>query len=381
MKTIGIIVEYNPFHNGHLYQINKTKQMFPNSTIIVIMSGHFMQRGEPSIINKWEKTKIALKNKVDLVIELPFHFASQSADTFSKGAIEIAKHLKIDILMFGSESGDIIHLTKFAKIQLENKDYNKKIKEYIKEGMSYPNAVSKALKYTTNDTIEKSNDILGISYIREIIKQRAKIEPVCIKRTNDYYDINTKNKITSASSIRKTLRKSKKIKKQVPIETYKAIKKNNLHFLEDYFPYLKYKIMTEKDLSIYQTVDEGINNRIKNFIVESHSLNELIENIKTRRYTYNKIRRMLTHILCNYTKKEADKVKKITYIRVLGFTSKGKSYLNKIKKEISVPIITTYHKCLEQELEVTKVYASILNEKEKEKLINKEYQNNVIKEL
>ena len=379
MKSVGIICEYNPFHNGHLHHLNKIKELFPKHSIILVMSGNFTQRGDTSIINKWDKTEIALKMGVDLVIELPFVFATQSADTFAKASIQILKEMNIDYLVFGSETNDVKKLEELADIQLNNKKYNKLIKEYLDEGLNYPTALSKSLYDLTGLKMNKPNDILGITYIREIKKQEASIIPVTIKRNNDYNGLDLEDNITSATSIRHALKNENNIDKYVP-EFVSPYLKNNLHFIDNYYNILKYKILTEKEfIKNYKTVDEGIENRINKYIIKCKNLDELILKIKTKRYTYNKLNRMFTHILCNFTKEEADEFENIEYIRILGFSSNGRNYLKGVKDNTNIPIITNYsklkNKMLELEFRSTCVYASILNENEKIKLIESEYKN------
>ncbi|MDD2392157.1 MAG: nucleotidyltransferase [Bacilli bacterium] len=379
MKSVGIICEYNPFHNGHLYHLNRVKELYPNYTIILIMSGNFLQRGESSIIDKWTKTKIALEYGIDLVVELPYVFSSQNADLFARGSIELLNHLNVEAVIFGSESNDIDLLDKIADLSSSDK-YNKLIKIYLDEGLSYPKASSDALTKLTGEAIDTPNDILGISYIKEIKKLKSNIKPISIKRTNNYHSKKLDNNITSASSIRLALKNNLDIENYVPNITYNYLN-NKLHFIDDYFPFLKYKILSEiNNLHIYQTIDEGIENRIKKYIVKSNSLEELIDYIKTKRYTHNKIMRMLTHILCSFTKVEANSFKHIEYIRVLGFSENGRKYLNNIKKELTVPLVTNYskldNKMLELEFRVTCVYASILNEVDKTIMIENEYKNN-----
>lgn len=341
MNSIGIICEYNPFHNGHLYHINKIKEKYPNYNIILVMSGNFTQRGELSVIDKWDKTSIALNYGVDLVVELPFKFATQSADIFAKGAIKILNYLKVDKIIFGSECNDIKSLKELATTQINNKKYDDLVKSYLDKGINYPTALSKALKDITGKTVDTPNDILGISYIREILKNNYNIEYETIKRTNNYNDKHTSGKISSASSIRELLKKNKRVSKFVPKLTNKYLNKNNLMFIDDYYPFLKYKILCEiNDLNKYQTVDEGLSNRIKKYIYESNSLEELIQNVKTKRYTYNKLKRMFLHILLGFTKDIANS--NLDYIRILGFNKSGKDYLNTLKKEIDIPIITNF---------------------------------------
>lgn len=370
MKSVGIICEYNPFHNGHLYHINKVKEIFPDYTIILIQSSSFTERGEVSIINKFDKTKIALNYGVDLVVELPFVFSTQSADIFAKGSLSLLNHLNCEYLVFGSESNDINSLKELAKIQLKNKKYDKLVKKYMDDGINYPTAMNKALNDLGGKSISNPNDLLGLSYIKEIIKNNYNITPVSIERTNDYHSLKTNNKIISASAIRNLIKNKKRFKKYVPSLSYKYINKNNLD--TKLFELLKYKINSDNNLSLYQTVDEGIENRITKYINSTTSLDELISKIKTKRYTYNKISRMLIHILCNFTKEEANKFKEITYIRILGFNDKGKNYLNTIKKNSSIPIITnpknSNDEMLNLEHRVTNIYNVVTNNNIKDQL-------------
>lgn len=382
MKAVGIICEYNPFHNGHLYHINKIKELFPTHKIILILSGNFTQRGIVSLLNKWDKTDIALTYGVDLVIELPFVFATQSADLFAKGSIALLKEMQVEYFVFGSESGSIKELTELATIQLEHPEYDKVVSQYLKQGLNYPTALSEALQDLCGKKVTTPNDLLGLSYVKEIKKQHAKIIPITIQRTNDFHSKEMHNHIASATAIRENLQKKNSIKEVVPTGTLSKLKKQ-LHQVEDYFPFLQYQMISqEKHLKEYQTVDEGIENRIQEFILKSDSYSTLIQNIKTKRYTYNRIMRMLTHILVGFTKEEASRNKEIHYIRILGMNKEGQAYLNKIKKEVQYPIVVACNEIkdemLQIELRATKIFAMILPPKEKEKLIHKEYQKKPI---
>lgn len=382
MKSIGIIAEYNPFHNGHLYHLNKIKEMFPDHIIVLILSGNFMQRGEVSIIDKYDKTKIALKNKIDLIVELPFNFATQSADIFAKGALELLNYLQVEYLVFGSENNNIDDLKTMANIQINDSNYQNKIKEYMKDGINYPTALSKALNEITNIQINTPNDILGLSYVREIMKNKYKIKPLTIKRTNNYHELNSNSEIISASNIRNKIKNKLDIKKFIPQTTYKYIPKES-PFIENCFKYLKYNIINNiETLDEYLTVDEGIDNRIKKFIYTSNTYNELIENIKTKRYTYNKISRMLCHILVGY--KKIDKNDDIKYLRILGMNNQGQEYLKHIKKNINIPIITKFSDFnIEQqnfELKLSYIYSLCLDEKSKDNFIQNEIKSKIILE-
>jgi len=376
MKVIGVIAEYNPFHLGHLYQINKIKEMYPDSIIVVVVSSCFTQRGEVSIINKWDKTKICLDNNIDMVLELPFLYATQSSDIFAKGAVTILNKIGIDTLVFGTESDNIEDLKKMADIQLNNEEYNKIVKNYLDKGVNYPTALSKAIYDILGVEITKPNDLLALSYIKQVMLINKNIDIVSIKRTNDYHGKTIDSNIVNASLIRKYLLDNKDISNFIPNYDINHIY-NDLN-IEKYYPLLKYQIINNIDsLDKFLTVDEGIENRIKKFIYTSDTWAELVNNIKTKRYTYNKINRMLIHILTGLTKKEASNLD-LDYIRVLGFNSIGRCYLNKIKKDIDVKIITNYKenisKLFDLEYRISCIYAL----KIKTSLIKDEYSHNPI---
>ena len=357
MKKIGIICEYNPFHNGHIYHLQKIKELYPDSMIILVMSTSFTMRGEISLLNKWDKTSIALSYGIDLIIELPTFYSTNSADTFAEGAIKILSYLDCDYLVFGTESNDIVLLKELANIELNNKEYDLLVKEYMDKGNNYPTSMSKALESLSNKTINLPNDLLGLSYVKEIIKQKSKIEPVTILRTNNYHT-------EGATSIRKALENNESIKESIPKETLDKI--INYNIKDNYFRLLKYKILSDiNNLNTYLDVDEGLDNLIKKNIIKANSLNELIEDIKTKRYTYNRLNRMFIHILLNIKKNDVKKLKEINYIRVLGFNKTGKKYIKDLRKIINIPIITNYSdlndKNLDFELYVTCIYNEIIN--------------------
>ena len=357
MHVIGLIAEYNPFHNGHLYQIKKIKEKYPDSIIIGVISSSFTQRGDISILNKWDKTKIALDNGLDIVIELPFVYSTQGADIFAKGAITILEKLKIDTLVFGTESESIDNIKSLAEIQINNKNYDKLVKKYLNTGVNYATALNKALKELTGQEINTPNDLLALSYIKKLLEDSSKIELLNIPRTTSYHGEDIKDNITSASYIRKLLKEGKDVSPFLPYSPCILLKTD----INNIFNYLKYKIIIEEQrINKYQTVDEGIENRIIKAIDRVSSYDELITKVKTKRYTYSKISRMLLHILTNFTKEEASIIN-IDYLRLLGFTTKGRDYLNKIKKEIDIPIITSYQKnlslTLDIELHISKIYS------------------------
>lgn len=373
MDVIGIICEYNPFHKGHIYHINKIKEMYPDSIIITCISSCFTQRGEVSVLNKWDKTKIALDNNIDLVVELPFVYATQSADKFAYASLKLLNNLKVDKIVFGSECNDIERLKEIAEVQINNKDFDTEVKNNIDKGNNYPTSLSLALEKFNIKKVDSPNDLLGISYVKEIIKNKYNIEPISIKRTNNYHG-NNKGNILSATEIRCLLQNNESIKEYIPYD------ENILYKDTNYFKLLKYKITTDnKNLNDIEAVDEGIEERLLKNINTSTTLEQLIKKVKTKRYTYNKINRMLIHILCDLKKEQSNL--DIDYIRILGFNQKGRHYLNRIKKETEIPIITKYKDIdsplLDIEKRANSIYSLITNDNE---LIQKEIAKPIYKE-
>lgn len=368
MEIIGLIAEYNPFHNGHLYQLNKIKELYPDSIIILILNGYFLERGSISLETKEEKTRLALKHGVDLVIELPFVFGSNSADIFAGSSLELLNELKIDKLIFGSESDNIELLEESAKKQLDSK-FDKLVKKYMDEGVNYPTALNKA----TGINITEPNDLLGVAYIKTILKNNYNIEPITIKRTNDYHDIESNDSIVSASNIREKIKSRKQIKKYIPEGSIVSVDENLL------FDLIKYKIISDDDLSKYLSVDEGIESRLKKEIINAANLEDYIIKIKTKRYTYNRISRMLIHILIGLTKEDKNTLKKNEYIRILGLSDMGQKHINKIKKEINLPITSKFtsinSKIKDYELKCASIYKLLTSTD----VLKFEYQNKPIR--
>ena len=380
MKAIGIIAEYNPFHKGHLYHIQKIKEKYPHHALVLVMSGNFTERGECAIIDKWKRAEIALSHGIDLVLELPYPFATQSADFFAEGAITLLEKMQVEKVIFGSESNHLDHLEIIAKTQLENSEFDPLVKIYSKMGKNYPTAISLAILDLTGKKVNTPNDLLGVSYLKAIYKNHYNIQAETIQRVNNYHKKELDNEISSATAIREALKKGKDISKQVPEDTLSYF--TTLHFMDEYFPVLKYKIMTTDDLTVYQTVEEGIDAVLKREVSSSTSYEEFIQRIKSKRYTYNKISRMLLHILCNFTKDLAKEFTKISYLRILGFNEIGREYLNQVKKNLDVPLISKITKykdpMLEFELQTTKIYDILTNDcigKEEKRIL---YQKNNI---
>ena len=360
MKVIGIVAEYNPFHNGHRYQIDKVKELFPLSVIVVALSSHYTLRGEMSVLSKWDKTIISLKNRVDIVLEIPFVFSNQSADLFSYAAIRMLSEFGVDTIVFGSESADKEFLIANAKIQIDNPQFDSLVKRYMSEGANYPSSLAKAIKDLCGEAVKEPNDILAVSYIKEILRNNYDMEIMPIKRTNGYLDISLDDDIVSASNIRNRLRSGENVDRYVGYDASIYLRKIDY---ELFFNLIKYKIISEREsLLKYNLVNEGLENRIYEACVVSNSFDELVENIKTKRYTYNKINRILINIFTGFTKEMASKFRELEYIRVLGLSKRGKRYFSSIKKEVKLPVISKFEKydMLSFELQVTMLYSLIV---------------------
>ena len=241
MEAVGIVCEYNPLHKGHIHHIEETKKLFPGKTLILVLNGYFLERGEISILSKENKTRLALIYGVDLVVELPFIFGTQSADIFAEASIKILNYLGCKYIVFGSESNDIKTLEEVAKKQ-STLEYNDKVKALLDTGVNYPTALAKALEIDKD--IFNPNDLLGISYIKAIHKTNSDITPISIKRTSNYHDLDDNAEIISASNIRNKIKEGQDISLYVPRKTANLIENITLNEL---FPFIKYKIITDKD--------------------------------------------------------------------------------------------------------------------------------------
>src|SRR5574344_615009 len=328
MEIIGLIVEYNPFQNGHLYTINKIKKMYPESIIILVLNGYFTERGEISYLTKEQKTKISLINGINIVVELPVVYGTQASDIFAYHSIRILNQLHITKLVFGRESNDINKIKKLAELQ-NDINFDTLVKEELKKGVNYPTALAKALKNDDFDYLP--NDLLAISYVKAINKINKNIEPVTILRTNSYHDTKSNDEIISAENIRTKLLNNESVEKYTSASSY-----INIPNYDIYFKLLKSSILSNHHLYEILDANEGLDNRLINNITKVNNLEDLINIIKTKRYTYNKINRLLVHILIGLTKSDNKSLEQ-DYIHLLGFDSLGKKYLNSLKETNFTP--------------------------------------------
>ena len=339
MKIIGLIAEYNPFHNGHLYHLEQIKKENPDLTILVL-SGSLTMRGDLSILNKFIKTKEALDSGIDLVIELPLAYSMQRADIFAKNAVTLLNLAKVNEIIIGSELND----TSIYETNYQNEKNLIDIKKSMKENSSLKDL--------------DSNDTLGYFYYKAIKDNNYDIKLSTIKRVgSNYKDINLDKHYSSASAIRNNL---SEFENNVP--TFVAIDKDYILDENKIFPILKYKLLTTnpKDLKELFFVDEGIEYKLKD-IKDFDSISNFIDYLSGKKYTKTRIKRMLMYILFNIKKDEMNKINEPNYLRVLGYSKKGKEYLNTIKKDVSIytNIKEGLNPVLDIELKVSKVLDSI----------------------
>ena len=350
-RVLGIIAEYNPFHNGHLYHIAKSKEETGSQYVIAVISGNFVQRGNTSIVNKWIKARMALLNGVDLVIELPTIYSISSAENFAEGAIKILNSLGVvDTLSFGMEAKDVSTLNNIANVlYTEPKEYITMLSHELKKGNSFPKARENALMMYLNDikryanVMAGSNNILGIEYLKAMKKTKSIITPVGIKREkvlyNDKYIV---DEFASATAIRKMLmtKELNDISKVMPRSSYLQLGEELKlgHYVIDISRFEKEIIYTLRKMSVEEIanipdVSEGLENSIKNAADSCNTLIELINIVKTKRFTQTRIQRILLYSLLGITKKQMEISKKVTpYVRVLGFNNKGKELISEMMR-------------------------------------------------
>ena len=366
-KVIGIIAEYNPFHNGHLYHLQKSLQETGSSYSVAIISGNFTQRGSTSLIDKWTKTEIAIKNGIDLVIELPLLYSISSAENFAEGAIKILNSLKvIDYLSFGSESGDISTLNIIADtLYKEPKAYKNILSHELSKGLSFPKARENALLMYLNDirrfsnTLSSPNNILGIEYLKALKKLKSPIIPITVERYNaGYHDTTYNGNVASATAIRNIVKNNgwDILRKVVPENTFSTLLESIKvgHVVPDLSVFEKQIIYNLRKMSIQEIaelpdVSEGLENAIKNAANSCNSVVEFLNIVKSKRYTNTRLQRILLYALLGITKKDMALSKKtIPYIRVLGFNDKGKYLMSEIAKaNPKLEIITSVKKYMD----------------------------------
>ena len=394
MKIVGLIAEYNPFHNGHQYHIEKAKEVTEADHVIVVMSGDFVQRGAPSIMPKRLRCEAALKAGASLVLELPTCYATASAESFAFGAVSILDKLGcVDAICFGSECGEIKNLELLSKILIEEPtEYKDALQYYLRQGDSYPVARQKAMyEYFDSDIanpiLSEPNNILGIEYLKALYKLNSEMKPFTISRiSSEYHDEELKESLSSASAIRKEINENglENIEGQVPDEGLNLLTDN----FETRYPVvsndfsllLKYRLLkeTRESLCEYLDVSEDLANRImknrNNFV----DYDQFCELLKTKEVTYSRISRALLHILLEIKKSDLTKVESA---RVLGFRKDSTAVLSAIKETSLIPLVGklvgTEDPMLLKDVFASNLYESVVTEKFKTPYMN-EYEQSIV---
>ncbi len=350
-KVLGIIAEYNPFHNGHLYHLEKAKKDTGSNYTVAIMSGNFTQRGSTSLIDKWSKAESAISCGVDLVIELPVLYAISSAENFAEGAIKILDSLKVvDYLSFGAETSDIDVLDKCAEILYrEPREYKTLLSHELKKGLSFPKARENALMMYLNDirrfanVLSYPNNILGIEYLKAMKKLKSNLHPYSIARFEvGYNDLSYTGNIASSTAIRNMIKNNgfNALANLMPASSYANLVKNLKagHLIPDISVFEKEIIyilrkMTTLEIAELPDVSEGLEFAIKNAVNSCNTITEFLNIIKSKRYTNTRLQRILLYALLGITKKDMAMSRKAQpYIRVLGLNKKGKFLISEIAK-------------------------------------------------
>ncbi len=375
MLILGIIAEYNPFHNGHYYLLQKSKKISGADFTLAVMGGNFLQRGEPAFWNKWVRTKMALSAGIDLVIELPFVFASQDAHGFAQAGIKILNSLGIvDYISFGCENDNLEIFSKLANLIRKNPSFFKKIlKEELKKGSSFPKIRERAIlsfyqRYQQDSSeislneissvLSNPNNILALEYMVSLQSLKSTIAVLPVKRIgSDFSQEEYEGRFSSATAIRKLVSQYyysqdryflKELKTTLPLSTFRIILEQ---FKEEINPIVfsnfeqtilnKIRSISIPDLKKINGVQEGLENRIKKAAISAGSIEDLIAAIKSKRFTRTRIQRIIIHSLFDLTKTEVQKFNKMgpLYCRVLGMSENGKKILHKAKSNSKLPLV------------------------------------------
>lgn len=396
MRATGVVVEYNPFHNGHLHHLRETREATGSDIVVAVMSGHFLQRGEPALVSKWSRTKMALEAGVDVVIELPYSFATQHAEIFARGAISLLDRFGCESFCFGSEDGDIDAFEETIRfIRTNQEQYDLYIREFIQEGMSYPSALAKAFQNLGNQEsvidLSKPNNILGFHYMEARNQLSSSIKAYTITReAAGYHDEHFSSpSIASATSIRKSIFSAEsnlEVSSYLPatsIDELKRYKKEygGFHRWENYWTILQYKLLSssKEELKEIYEIEEGIENRMVECAKTSTSFEEFMNKLKTKRYTWTRLQRMLLHILTN-THKEVmrDRHHSPNYIRLLGMNKSGREYIQARKKNLPLPLISKLSSADQQavqlDVKAAEIYSfGLQNPSARNKLLRQEW--------
>lgn len=348
MKAVGIIAEYNPFHNGHKYQIEQARVQTNADIVIVAMSGNFLQRGVPAMFDKWTRANWALQNGVDLVIELPTAFSTQAADYFALGGTKLLNELNIDTLVFGVESGTASDYQDAAKWFISHESELRSKWTDQKRELPYSQVVDQfVLKNNKGFQVDLSepNNMLGFTYAKQMLKHRLNFNILPIKRKSAHYHdeiVNYKSQYASATAIRKRIMNLEKITQYVPKSVNESIDELYPVNPGDLWPFIQYKVWNslEDELKKIYEMDPGLEVKFKKAILNASSYEEFVGHIKSKHLTFNKINRLILYTLLDMTANQIDEDMDngLTYIRLLAMNQEGQTYLNNTKASMNTPL-------------------------------------------
>lgn len=362
MRVCGIVVEYNPFHNGHLYHLSQAKKLSHCDILIAVMSGNFVQRGQPAILDKWSRALVAIQQGVDLVIELPYSFVTQSAQQFATGAIQLLSLAQVDTLVFGSESNNLEELQEIASMAI-NPDH---LKESLSSGMGFPKAYGLWAKEMM------PNDILGVAYLKAL--QSTSIQPLTIQRTCGYHDAQIQGPVCSAKAIRLAVVQGENVADQTCMA---SMLQQPVVSLDLFYPYLRTLLFTlPKDyLQQIFLFSEGIENHLIQCAQNNSNWEEFLNQAVTRRYSRSRIQRTCLQLLCQVSKQEIQQLPPLDTLRPLAFTQTGQRYLKTLQQQ-EIKIASRFAMIpqgyRELEYKTTQLYTSVMKEEKKIELLKKE---------
>ncbi|MDQ0059619.1 nucleotidyltransferase [Paenibacillus harenae] len=367
MRTVGLIVEYNPFHNGHHYHLQQSRKITGAEAVVAVMSGNFLQRGEPALLDKWSRTRMALEGGCDLVIELPVAYATHAAEWFAHGAVALLEATgAVDAFCFGTESGELAPLQQAASLLAdEPPDFRASLKQLLDTGINYPTAYSGAVAAylseqghpdTASFPFAQPNHTLGLHYLLALRRLAGRMEPFTIAREKSQYNEQTisDSQIASATAIRKLLldeRNLAPIRSYVPASTYRIIEEQwaaghcPISWTDFMKPLLHQTVIRSAgELSGLRDISEGLEHRLLRTLPDLASMHfeDLLDMLKTKRYTRTRLQRALLSVLLGHEKSSFTPEKLasgVQYIRVLGFTEKGKQLLRRMKTTASLPVL------------------------------------------
>lgn len=362
MKAAGVVVEYNPLHNGHIHHLKETRRLTGADVVIAVMSGNFLQRGEPAFIDKWSRAELALRSGADIVFELPYRFAVAQASEFAEGAIGILAAARCGMFCFGSEDGRIKpFLNTLRLLEDEETGYEGEVRRLMKTGISYPAALSSAYRTVADasaDTgplgdLTKPNNILGFHYMKAARSINPEMAAFTIGRTGTgYHDLGADpdSGIMSATAIRKAVRTegiTGEVLRAIPVHTADALERfreahGGFGGWDRFWPVLRPLILRDGALRLKEIAEmtEGLEHRIARAALEASAFTEFMETVKTKRYTWTRIQRTLTHVLCGMDKNDFGRLRHPRYLRLLGMTAAGRMYLNRYKDEFRIPLVS-----------------------------------------